>query len=78
MSKFRPIRPVHPNEQLSIGQAAQLTGLDRTTIECAIDTGDLPAHTLLKRVTLIRVIDLEAWFNSLQPESATTDTAVRS
>lgn len=49
---------------VSIKDAAAMVGLDPTTIRDAIDKLHLPAKRYGRRI-LVRVSDLEAWFDGL-------------
>lgn len=49
---------------VSIADAAALVGLDPTTIRDAINKRSIPAKRHGRRI-LVKVSDLEAWFDSL-------------
>lgn len=61
------VAPVHrPNGPyaISVKDAADMVGLDATTVRSAIDKQQLPAKKV-GRVLRIRVSDVEAWFDGL-------------
>jgi hypothetical protein len=55
--------PVRPHEQLTIAEAARLSGLDRATIEAALDANELKSSIVLQPATRITANDLAAWLD---------------
>lgn len=54
---------------VSIRQAADMVSLDQTTIRDAVNKRHLPAKRLGRKI-LVRVVDLEAWFDGLDDARA--------
>lgn len=60
-------------QRVSVAEAAQLLDVSQSFIRDAISKGDLPANRLARRVTRIKLADLERWAARHQYHDIITD-----